>query len=104
MRLADLGREVILGKRRFDAGYQIPAVCLVIRVLELASAAFRKMATGRLLVMRTGGQRAIIEQRISRNPKCNVPAARRHAVPASSNADDQFVHSRQASAAGMASA
>src|ERR1044072_6888166 len=73
-------------------------------MLELAPAALREMAARRILMVRTRRERSIIEQRVSRNAESDVPPARGHPVAARRNANDQFVHSIEASAAGIASA
>src|SRR5438105_4541973 len=72
-------------------------------MLELTTATLREMAARRLLVVRTKGERAIIEHRVARNPERHVAAAWRHAVAARSDPDDRLIHS-EAIAAGMASA
>ena len=52
MRLADLGRQVVLGQRALDPRDEIAAIGVIVGMLELAAAAFGKMAARRLLVMR----------------------------------------------------
>jgi hypothetical protein len=103
MRFATLGREPVLHQRRFDARSKIRAVRIVIGMLELAAAAFRKMAARRLLVMGTECERAIIKDSITWNRKRSVAAAWRHAVTARRNANDRLVH-REAKARGIAQA
>ena len=92
MRLADLGRQPVLGQRGLDPRDQIAAIGLVVGVLELAAAAFGEMTARRLLVMRAGRERAVVEQGIARHAEGDVAAARRHPVAARRDADDQFVH------------
>ena len=73
MRIADLGRELVLRKRRLHARYQIAAIRLVVGMLELASAAFGEMAAGRLLMVRTRRERSVIEPRIAGHSERHVP-------------------------------
>jgi hypothetical protein len=65
----------MLIERRPDSRYEIAAIRLVVGMLELASAAFGKMAAGRLLVMGPGRERPVIEQRIAGNAERHVPPA-----------------------------
>ena len=88
MRFADFGRKIVLGQRRFDTRFQVAAISLVVGVLDLASPAFREKPARRLLVVRTVGERAIVEDRISGDAEGYVAAGRRHAVAARRNADD----------------
>ena len=67
MRFADLGLQPMLGQRRLNPAYEIAAIGLVVGMLELAAAAFREMAARRILVMRAGSERAIVEQGVTRN-------------------------------------
>jgi hypothetical protein len=53
---------------------EVFAIDLVIGMLELAAAALREMAAGRLLVMRPICERAVIENRVAGNSKRNVTA------------------------------
>src|SRR5690348_8425900 len=102
MRIADLGFEAVLGERGLDPRHEIAAIGLVVGMLELAPAAFGKVAAGRVLVVRPRSERAVVEQRVAGDSEGHMPPARRHAVAARSDADDQLVHS--AMAAGIASA
>ena len=72
-------------------------------MLQLAPAAFGEVAARRLLMMRPERKRAIVENGVSGHSKWHVPAARRHAIPASGNPDDRLVH-KSAMAAGIAAA
>jgi hypothetical protein len=78
----------VLRKRSFDARNEVSAICVVIRVLELASAAFRKMTAGRLLMMRPRRERSVVEQGVARNSKRHMAPAYSHAVASRRNADD----------------
>ena len=62
-------------------------------MLKLAPAALWKVTAWRQLVMRSIGERPVVEDGIARHPERNVAAGRGHAVPARGNPDDQFVHS-----------
>ena len=75
MRLADLGREVVLRERGLDAADEIAAIGVIIRLLQLAPATFGKMPARRLLVVRARRKLAIVEQRITRNAERDVAAA-----------------------------
>lgn len=101
MRRPDFGREVVLGKPDLHARHEIAAIGVIVGMLELAPAAFRKVPAGRLLVMWTEGERAIVEHRIARNAERDMPTAGRDAISARRNPDDQFVH-KLAMACGMA--
>jgi hypothetical protein len=78
----------VLRKRSVDARNEVSAICLVIRVLELASAAFGKMTAWRFLMMRPGRQRSVVEQGVARNSKRHMAPAFSHAVASRRNADD----------------
>src|SRR5579884_215121 len=82
MGVADLGGESLLRQRAPHSRDEIAAISLVIGMLELAAAAFREMAARRLLVMRPGRQRAIIEQRVAGYAERDVATARGHAIAA----------------------
>jgi len=101
MRLADLGREIVLRQRGLDPRHEVSAIRGIVGMLQLAPAAFGKMPARRLLVMRPEGERTVVEHRIAGHAERYVPAAWRHAVAARGNADDQLVH-RSAMARGMA--
>src|SRR5690348_17861155 len=60
MRCPNLGREAVLGERSFDARNKISAIGFVVRVLQLAAAAFREMTAGRLLMMRPRSKRSVV--------------------------------------------
>src|ERR1700741_267706 len=94
----------MLRECRFKTRDEVAAIRLVVGVLELATAAFRKMAAGCLLVMRARRKRSIIEKRISRNAERHMSSAQRHPVSARGDADDQFVHQRSSRARGIDSA
>lgn len=102
MRCSNLRLEAVLRQCGLDARDEIAAVRLIVGMLELAAPALGKVAARRLLVMRPGRKRPVIEQGVARNAEPHVPAARRHAVTPRRDPDDQFVHSWIAS--GMASA
>src|SRR5437764_7489747 len=102
MRLADLGRKVVLRQRRFDPRNKITAIHFIVDVLQLAPAAFRKVTAWRHLMMRSGCQRAIVEQGVSRHAPLHMTTARRDPVAPRGDADDQFVH--RAMAEGIAAA
>ena len=102
MRIANLSRKIVLGERGFDSRDEIATICLVVGLLELAPAAFGKVAAWRHLVMRARRERSIVEQRIARNAERHMAAARRHAISARGDANDQFVH--RAMARGIAAA
>jgi hypothetical protein len=87
----------VLGKRRLDARDEITAIGCIVGMLQLAAAALRKMAARRLLVMRPGRQRTVVEQSIAGNPERNVAAALRHSVAARGDPDDQLMRGRQRS-------
>src|SRR5690348_11934730 len=103
MRRPNLGREGVLRQRRLDARDEIAAIGFVVGMLQPASAAFGEVTARRLLVMRSRGDRAVVEQSVARNAEWHMAAAWRHAVAARSNADDRLVHNRS-SAPGIASA
>ncbi len=75
MRLPDFGLKPMMGKRGFDPRHEIAAIGMVVGVLELAAAAIREMAARRLLVMRTEGQGAIVQDGIAGHPEGDVAAA-----------------------------
>jgi hypothetical protein len=65
----------MLRQRGFDPRDEIEAVGLVVGMLELTSPAFGKMPARRLLVVRAGGERSVVEKSIARNPERHVAAA-----------------------------
>src|SRR5438067_7652279 len=71
-------------------------------MLQLAPAAFREVTAWRHLMMRSGRQRAIVEQGVSGHAPRHMTAARRDPVAARGDANDQFVH--KATALGIAAA
>ena len=75
MRLADCRREIVLRQRCLDPRHEIAAIHLVVGMLELAPAALGEVSARRFLVMRPRRERAIIEQRIARNPESDVTPA-----------------------------
>jgi hypothetical protein len=103
MRLADFRGQIVLRQGGLDARCQIAAIRLIVGVLELAPAAFWEMSARRLLVMRSEGERAIVEHGVAGHSERDVATARRHAVAACCDPDDEFVHS-PAMASGIASA
>ena len=86
MRRPDFDLESVLGQRRFDSRREIAAIGIVVGMLELTAAAFRKVPAWRILVMRPVSQGTVVEGGITRG-----------------NPDDQLVHS-EAMAAEIASA
>jgi hypothetical protein len=75
MRFADLGGEVVLRQCGLDTRDEIAAIGSVVRVLQLAAAAFREMTAGRLLMMRPRSKRSVVEQRVAGNAEGDVAAA-----------------------------
>ena len=67
MRLSDFRLELVLRQRRHDARDEEIAVCRVIGMLKLAPAALGKVPARRVLVMRTEGERSIVEQGVAGN-------------------------------------
>src|SRR4051794_32364929 len=94
----------MLGQCRLDSRDEIAAIRLVIRMLQLASAAFGKVTAWRHLMVRSERQRPIVEQGVSRDSPRHMAAALRYPVSTRGDADDQFVHPRSASAPGIAAA
>lgn len=74
MWLADLRLKPMLVERSPHSGDEIAAIGVVIDMLELTSAALRKVTAGRRLVMRPDGERAVVEQRVARDPERNMLA------------------------------
>ena len=93
MRLAYLGRELVLGERGLDPRLEIAAIGRVVGMLKLAPAAFGKVTAWRQLVVRSIGQRPVVEHRIAGHAERHVPAGFGNSVAARGNPDDQFVHS-----------
>ncbi len=104
MRLADLGLQRMLRQRGLDARDEVAAIGVVVDVLELTPAAFGKVTARRLLVMRSGRKRTVVEQRIARHAEGHMASACGHAVAARGDPDDRLAHSTSASACGMAAA
>src|SRR5206468_8167803 len=104
MRRADLGREAVLVERGFDAQHEIIRICLVVGVLELTPAAFRKVTAWRHLMVRAEGKRPIVKYCVTGNAERHVTAACRHSIATGGDADDQLVHSILASACGITAA
>ena len=75
MRFADFGLERMLRERGFDPRHEIAAVRLVIGMLELAAAALGEMPARRLLVVRAGCERSVVEQSIARDSERDMAAA-----------------------------
>ena len=75
MRLADLRLQPMLSERRLDPRDEIAAIRFVIGVLELAAAALRKVTARRILVVRPGSERAVVEQRIAGHSERHMAAA-----------------------------
>jgi hypothetical protein len=72
--IADLRAQIVLCERRLDPRFEVAAIGFVVRMLELAPAAFWKMPAGRLLVVRTRCECAVIEQGIPRDSERDVAA------------------------------
>lgn len=72
MRLADFRPEIMLCQRAPDPRNEIAAIGLVVGLLELAPAAFGEVATRRVLVVRAGRERAVVEQGITRHAERDV--------------------------------
>ena len=87
---ADVGGQALLGERMGDAIGDELRVARVVEMLELAAAAVREMAAGWGLVVRAGGERAILRQHIARCGERGVAAGFRHTIAARGDADDQF--------------
>lgn len=90
MRIPNLGLQTVLRERGLDPAHEIAAICLVVSMLELAAAALREMAARRLLMMRSGRERSIVEQRIAGDSERHVASARSHAIAARGDSNDQF--------------
>ena len=103
MRRPDFDLESVLGQRRFDSRREIAAIGIVVGMLELTAAAFRKVPAWRILVMRPVSQRTVVEHGITRDAEGNVAAAGGDSIATRGNPDDQLVHS-EAMAAEIASA
>ena len=75
MWVANLGRQIMLCESRLSPRHEIAAIGLVIDVLKLASAAFREVPAGRLLMMRPEGKCAVVQDCIAGDAERNVAAA-----------------------------
>jgi hypothetical protein len=64
--------------------------CSVVEMLELAAAAFGKVAAWWHLPVRAGLEAAVLEQEITGRGERHVPAGRSHAVATRRDADDRF--------------
>src|SRR5688572_4650659 len=103
MRLTDIGLEAVLGQRTGDPVFEIVPIGGVSDVLELAAAAFGKMAAGRLLVVRARLDRAVFVQLVAGRGERRIAPVGRDPVAASGDADNDFAHSQSMSACGRAS-
>ena len=65
VRWADGGVDAYQPRSMFDAGNQEVTIGLVIRMLQLASAALREVSARRVLVMQSVGERAIIQHGVA---------------------------------------
>jgi hypothetical protein len=92
MRLVDPSRQMLLVEGRSDPGDKVVAISHVIDVLQLASAAFRKVTAWRHLVVSSVLERPIIEKTIARHSEGDVPAALRDAVSSRGDSDDLLSH------------
>src|SRR5258708_37757669 len=102
MRLTAPGRKAVVRQRGSAPRNQIAAIRFIVGVLQLAPAAFREVTAWRHLMMRSGCQRAIVAQGVSRHTPRHMTTARRDPVAARGDANDQFVH--KATALGIAAA
>ena len=93
MRLSYFPDQFVLRERRFHSRYEILAVCLVIGMLELTSAAFRKVTAWRHLMMWTSLDGPVLKQSIAGHSERNVPAARGDPVTTGGDANDFVSHS-----------
>ena len=75
MRLANLGLKALLGKRGPDPRDEIAAIGIIVGVLKLATAAFRKVRARWFLVMGSRREGAVVKERIAGHSKRNVTAA-----------------------------
>ena len=101
MRIADVRRKPVLGKRRLDSRDKVAAIRLVVGMLQLAPATFRKVAARGLLVVRSERERPVVQHGIAGDCKGDVTAAFGHAVATRRNPDDELVHN-WSNARGMA--
>lgn len=92
MRLADFGRKIVLCERGRDPVGQVTAVSLVIDMLELASAALRKVTAWRHLMVRPLDQRSVIPDRVAGDSERHMPARRGDSVAACRDPDDLVSH------------
>lgn len=102
MRRPNLGSETMLRQRPFDPRDEICPICIIVDMLELASATLWEVVTRRLLVVRAEREPAVVEQRVARHSEWDVAAACRHSVATGSNADDKLVHLMESIASGIA--
>jgi hypothetical protein len=63
---------IMLRQRRLDPRHQVTAIRVIIGMLQLAPATFRKMPARRLLVMRTERERGPVLHHIARDAEGNV--------------------------------
>lgn len=75
MRVSNFRFDSMLRQSRFDPRHKIASIGFIIGLLELAAAAFGKERTWRILMVRTKGQRSIVEERVSRNSERDVATA-----------------------------
>jgi hypothetical protein len=81
----------VLRERGLHARHQVAAIRLVVGMLQLASAALGEVPARRFLVVRTRRERSVVEQRIAGHSERHRPTARRHAVTAPGDSDDQLM-------------
>ena len=75
MRVADLGFQPVLRERSLDPRRQVPAIGLVVGVLELAPAAFGKMPARGFLMVGARRERAVVEQDVAGDSERYMPPA-----------------------------
>ena len=102
MRGANLRLQSMLGKRAGDATSRIIGKCIVIQMLKLATAAFRKVTAWRHAVARPVGDRPVRKERVARNSEGHMLAACTDAIAAGGDPDDGIAAHRLARANGIA--
>jgi hypothetical protein len=83
---------LVLSQSRFDPRNEVTAIGLIIGMLKLTATALRKMTAWRHLMVLSRRQRAVIEDRVTRNTERHVTAIDGHTVASGSDSDDQLVH------------
>ena len=104
MRCSNLSFEAVLSERRLHARDEVGEIGFIIRVLELATAAFGKMPARGFLVVGSQRERAVIEQRVAGHSERDVATTLANSIAARRDADYHFVHQESSSARGIASA